>query len=121
MKLRACSKIGSFDQETFNQQRTDINNLVELYCDVDDFYKVFIPQWQQQLLDDGTQKRRRDGRLTTSEVMTIVIGFHMSHSMHRSMNGCMLNLLVGLVGYCLKKDKSSLNLTGVKRDSMVIA
>jgi hypothetical protein len=56
-----------------------MKNLVELYCDVDDFCKVFIPQWQKQLLDDGTQKRRRDSRLTTSEVMTIVIGFHMSH------------------------------------------
>ncbi|MDT8371519.1 MAG: IS982 family transposase, partial [Gammaproteobacteria bacterium] len=55
-----------------------MKNLVELYCDVDEFFKVFIPQWQKQLLDDGTQKRRRDGRLTTSEVMTSVIGFHMS-------------------------------------------
>ena len=48
--------------------------LVEMYCDVDDFCKVFIPQWQQQLLEGGTQKRRRDGRLTISEVMTIVVG-----------------------------------------------
>jgi hypothetical protein len=44
-----------------------------LCCDVDDFCKVFIPQWQKQLLDEGTQKRRRDSRLTTSEVMTISI------------------------------------------------
>tara|TARA_R110002167_G_scaffold91458_1_gene246009 strand:+ start:53278 stop:53655 length:378 start_codon:yes stop_codon:yes gene_type:complete len=44
-----------------------------------DFCKVFIPLWQKQLLDDGTQKRRRNGRLTTSEIMTIVVGFHMSH------------------------------------------
>jgi hypothetical protein len=33
-----------------------MKNLVELFCDVDDFCKVFIPQWQKQLLDDGTQK-----------------------------------------------------------------
>ncbi|GAC27319.1 hypothetical protein GPAL_0439 [Glaciecola pallidula DSM 14239 = ACAM 615] len=32
-----------------------MNKLVELYCDVDDFCKIFIPQWQQQLLQDGTQ------------------------------------------------------------------
>jgi hypothetical protein len=30
-----------------------MKKLVELYCDVDDFCKVFIPQWQTQLLDDG--------------------------------------------------------------------
>jgi hypothetical protein len=56
-----------------------MKNAVELYCDVDDLCNVFIPQWQQQLLDEGTQKRRRDSRLTTSEVMTILIGFHMSY------------------------------------------
>jgi len=56
-----------------------MNKLVELYCDVDDFCKIFIPQWQKQLLEDGTQKRQRNGRMTTSEIMTIVVGFHMSH------------------------------------------
>ena len=56
-----------------------MKNLVELYCDVDDFCKVFIPQWQKQLLEDGTKKRQRDGHMTTSEIMTIVVGFHMSH------------------------------------------
>ena len=30
-----------------------MKNLVELFCDVDDFCKVFIPQWQKQLLEDG--------------------------------------------------------------------
>ncbi|MDT8371235.1 MAG: transposase, partial [Gammaproteobacteria bacterium] len=43
------------------------------------------------------------------------------HSRHRSMNGFMLNLLAGLVAYCLKKDKPSLNLTDVERNAMVIA
>jgi hypothetical protein len=36
------------------------------------------------------------------------------------MNGFMLNLLAGLVAYCLKKDKPSLNLTDVERNFMVI-
>jgi hypothetical protein len=56
-----------------------MKNLVELYCNVDDFCKVFIPQWQKQLLEDGTNKRQRTGQMTTSEIMTIVVGFHMSH------------------------------------------
>ena len=56
-----------------------MSKLVELFCDVDDFCKVFIPQWRKQLLEDGTQKRQREGQMTTSEIMTIVISFHMSH------------------------------------------
>lgn len=43
------------------------------------------------------------------------------HSRHRSMNGFMLNLLAGLIAYCLKKDKPSLNLTDVERNYMIIA
>jgi hypothetical protein len=56
-----------------------MNKLVELFCDVDDFCNVFIPQWQKQLLEDGTQKRQRSGRMTTSEMMTIVVSFHVLH------------------------------------------
>tara|TARA_R110002167_G_scaffold8206_2_gene38048 strand:+ start:1823 stop:2053 length:231 start_codon:yes stop_codon:yes gene_type:complete len=54
-----------------------MKKLVELFCDVDDFYKVFIPQWQNQLLQDGSRQRRRESRMTVSEVMTVIIGFHM--------------------------------------------
>jgi hypothetical protein len=43
------------------------------------------------------------------------------HSRHRSVNGFMLNLLAGLVAYCLKKDKPSLNISDVERNAMVIA
>jgi hypothetical protein len=40
--------------------------LAELFCDVDDFCKVFIPQWRKQLLEDGTRKRQREAQMTTS-------------------------------------------------------
>ena len=56
-----------------------MKKLVELFCDVDDFYKIFIPQWHKQLLEDGTRKRQRECRMSMSEMMTIIIGFHMSH------------------------------------------
>jgi IS5 family transposase len=46
---------------------------------------------------------------------------YIEHSRHRSMNGFMLNLLAGLVAYCLKENKPSLNLTDVELNSMVIA
>ena len=63
-----------------DKQGLGMNKLVELFCDVDDFCKVFIPQWENQLLEEGTRKRNRHGRMTTSEIMTIVVYFHMSQS-----------------------------------------
>lgn len=56
-----------------------MNKLVELFCDVDDFCKVFIPEWEKQMLEDGTKKRQRKGQMQMSEIMTILIFFHMSH------------------------------------------
>jgi hypothetical protein len=37
------------------------------------------------------------------------------------MNGFMLNLLGGLVAYCLKENKPSLNLTDIERKAVVVA
>lgn len=56
-----------------------MNKLVETYCDVDDFCQMFIEQWQLTLLEDGDIKRRRACRLSTAEIMTIIIHFHQSH------------------------------------------
>ncbi|MGL5336813.1 MAG: IS982 family transposase, partial [Enterovibrio sp.] len=46
---------------------------MELFCDVDDFCAVFMPEWEKTLLADGTRKRQRAGRMTISEVMTIIV------------------------------------------------
>jgi hypothetical protein len=46
---------------------------------------------------------------------------HIEHSRHRSMNSFILNLLAGLVAYCLKENKPRLNLTDVERNAMVVA
>ena len=43
------------------------------------------------------------------------------HSRHRSPNGFMLNLLAGLVAYCLKDNKPTLNITDVERSTMTTA
>ena len=56
-----------------------MDKLVEIFCDVDDFCKIYIPQWELQQLADGTRKRQRKGRMTPSEIMSIIILFHMSH------------------------------------------
>ena len=55
-----------------------MDKLVEIFCDVDDFCKVFIPQWELQQLADGTRKRQGKGLMTPSEIMSIIILFHMS-------------------------------------------
>ena len=77
-----------------------MKNLVELYCDVDDFCKVFVPQWQQKLIEDGSRSRHRECRLSMSEIMTIIIGFHMSH--HRDFK----NYYRGHVKHVLQKSLS---------------
>lgn len=56
-----------------------MNKLDEIFCDVDDFCQQFMPAWENQLLTDGHRKRRRSGRLQTSEIMTIIIVFHQSN------------------------------------------
>ena len=74
-----------------------MNKLVECFCDVDDFCTVFLPEWEKQLLEDGTKRRKRRSRMTMSEVMTIIIGFHMSH--HRDFK----NYYIGYIARFYKK------------------
>ena len=54
-------------------------SLEDLFCDVDDFCRQFLPHWHRQQLQHGERKRRRGCRLTLSEIMTILIHFHQSH------------------------------------------
>ncbi|ENM5769360.1 IS982 family transposase [Vibrio mimicus] len=56
-----------------------MNKLTDLFCHVDDFCQVFLPQWQRLQLENGERKRNRKGRMSESEIMTIIIAFHMSH------------------------------------------
>lgn len=56
-----------------------MNKLTEIFCDVDDFCRVFMPEWEKSLITDGTRKRIRQSRMSMSEIMTIIIAFHTSH------------------------------------------
>ena len=56
-----------------------MESLVEMFCDVDDFCQIFLPQWETKLLASGEKQRRRPGQLSISEIMTIVIHFHQSN------------------------------------------
>jgi hypothetical protein len=51
--------------------------LIPIFYDIDEFCKIFLPIWQAQLIDNGKQ-RNRQGNLTLSEIMTIVVLFHIS-------------------------------------------
>lgn len=59
-----------------------MSNLEELYCGVDDFCQKFIPLWEQQLIENNRLKRHRAASLSLSEIMTLLILFHMSHYRH---------------------------------------
>ncbi len=53
-------------------------SLADLFCDIDDFCRLFLPAWHRQRLTSGDRKRQRASRLTLSEIMTILVYFHQS-------------------------------------------
>jgi hypothetical protein len=53
------------------------NKLIEIFCHVDDFNKVFINELQTHQMSDGSRKRIKPCSMSESEVMTIVIYFHL--------------------------------------------
>lgn len=55
-----------------------MSGLVELYCDVDDFWKFFKNEWDKHLID-RTWPHGPNPELSTPEMMTIMILFHQSH------------------------------------------
>lgn len=59
-----------------------MQSLLELFCDVDDFWQAYAPFWHSQLLQNGTLKRLRPCQICESEVMTILIDFHQSQYRH---------------------------------------
>lgn len=51
-------------------------DITEIFCDVDDFCQVFEPLLNQMLLPEVSGQKVLKSRLTLSEIMTILIGFH---------------------------------------------
>ena len=51
--------------------------LIEIFCHIDDFNNLFIRELQPHQLGDGLRKRIKPCKLSESEVMTIVIYFHL--------------------------------------------
>lgn len=50
-----------------------------LFVDVDDFWANFRQDYERRLITDGQRRRRREGHLSVSEIMTILIAFQTSH------------------------------------------
>lgn len=51
-------------------------SLLELFCEIDDFCQEFESNQHQQRLSNGSKKRNRLGKMSLSEMMTIMIHFH---------------------------------------------
>ena len=53
--------------------------IVEIFCDIDDFYKNHVKKSASKILPLPKGKRQRKTELSESEMMTIMILFHLSH------------------------------------------
>ena len=54
-------------------------NVTQIFCDADDFCQEFIPNWQKTLVEDGETKTRvRERSVCESEIITLVVCFHIS-------------------------------------------
>jgi hypothetical protein len=60
-------------------------DIVSIFCTIDDFCELFEPHWQQHLLAAASKQRDRKPRLCLSEVLTIIVVFHLSG--HRTFKG----------------------------------
>ena len=54
-------------------------NIVDVFCIIDDFSKLFDETIKKKILEEeGKKRRNRKFKMSDSEVMTILILFHMS-------------------------------------------
>jgi hypothetical protein len=53
-------------------------NIIQLFCDIDDFCLLFETHWKARLLMEKPKQRNRKLQLSLSEVLTILVLFHSS-------------------------------------------
>ena len=51
-------------------------DITELFCSIHDFWKNFEPLWRQTLIAQGKSPPKRQAGLDVSEIMTIIVLFH---------------------------------------------
>src|SRR3954453_696670 len=60
-----------------------LDRIVEVFCEVDDFCKAFVPQWEASLLGPGgPAPRGPQPGLSTSEIITLLLVLHSSGFKH---------------------------------------
>ena len=57
-----------------------MDQLIAIFCDIDGFCKAFEPSYDRRLLHSGQRQRLRPTTLTLSEILTLLVSFHWSHS-----------------------------------------
>ena len=65
--------------------------ITKLFCNVDDFCKRFEPLWIKRLLVSGAKIRQRARSMALSEIMTVLVLFHMAY--YRNFKHFYLSLL----------------------------
>lgn len=55
------------------------NELIKMFCKIDDFCKVFEQKWFKTLIESKQKTRHKKGKLSLSEIMTIIVYFQISH------------------------------------------
>lgn len=53
--------------------------IVEIFCEIDDYCKKNFAEMKEKVLPNPNRKRNRQCKMTLSEIMTIVVLFHLSH------------------------------------------
>jgi Transposase DDE domain len=53
-------------------------DILTVFCEIDDFCNEFEPKFNQMLIGDGKRKRHKPGAMRLSEVMTLMVMFHVS-------------------------------------------
>ena len=55
-----------------------MGTILLIFCVIDDFCKEFEPRWEQRLSGSSLKRRCHREELCLSELMTIMVGFHLS-------------------------------------------
>ena len=56
-----------------------MDQLIAIFCDIDDFCKAFEPVYARRLLHTGQRQRRRQTTLSLSEILIRLVYFHWRH------------------------------------------
>ncbi len=72
--------------------------VTEIFCDIDDFCKLYFKQQSIYLLPNPERNRDRESQMSISEIMTILVLFHMSH--YRTLKDFYIECVLGDMKNC---------------------